>query len=115
MSPDETIKKLDRITTLLVANLAVMAIGTVALVAGLLPMLGRLADTTERVEKRLQSFADEVQPVVSAGAGKAIESIRKMDSDRLSKTATDRSDELLDSASERAKRYFDRDKKQDAE
>jgi hypothetical protein len=107
----ETSKKLDRITYLLAANLFVMTVGAGGLMAGLLPKLERVAHTTERVEQRFQSFADEVQPVVSAGAGKAIESIKKIDADRLSKAVTDRSDELIDAASEKAKRYLSRDKK----
>lgn len=115
MNHPETSKKLDRITYLLVANLLVMSIGAAGLVVGLLPKLERVTHTTERVEQRFQSFADDVQPVVSAGAGKAIESIRKIDADRLSKTATDRSDELLEAASERAKRYLGRDKKNEPE
>ena len=113
MNDSETAKKLDRIASLLVANLLVIAIGAGGLIAGLLPKLGRVADTTERVEQRFQAFADEVQPVVSAGAGKAIESIKKIDADRLSKTATERSDELLGAASDRAKRYLSRDKREE--
>jgi ABC-type tungstate transport system permease subunit len=108
----ETSKKLDRITYLLAANLLVMAIGAGGLVIGLLPKLERVTHTTERVEQRFQAFADEVQPVVSAGAGKAIESIKKIDADLLSKTATERSDELIRAASEKAKRYLNRDKKE---
>ena len=64
--------------------------------------------TTERVEARFQSFADEVQPVVTAGAGKAIESIQKMDADRLSETATEKADTLIEAAAESAKRYLER-------
>lgn len=112
MDNPETTRKLDRIVYLLIANLLVMAIGAGGLVVGLLAKLERVALTTERVERRFQSFADEVQPVVSAGAGKAIESIRKIDADRLSKTATERSDELIDAASERAKRFLDSDRKE---
>ncbi len=115
MDSPETNKKLDRISYLLAANLLVMAIGAGGLVVGLLPKLERVAQTTERVEQRFQSFADEVQPVVSAGAGKAIESIKKIDADRLSKTATERSDELIEAASEKAKRFLDRDKKEESE
>ena len=107
----ETSKKLDRIADLLVANLIVIAISAGCLVIGLLTKLERVTRSTERVEQRFQSFADEVQPVVSSGAGKAIESINKIDSDRLSKAATDRTDELLRAASEKAKRYLERDKK----
>ena len=114
MDNPEITKKLDRIAYLLAANLLVMAIGAGGLVVGLLPKLERVADTTERVEQRFQSFADEVQPVVSAGASKAIESIKKIDADRLSQTATERSDELIGAASDRAKRYLGRDKKEDS-
>ena len=115
MDNPETTQKLDRIAYLLVANLIVMAIGAGGLVIGLLPKLERVAHTTERVEQRFQSFADEVQPVLSAGAGKAIESIQKIDADRLSKAATERSDELIGAAAERAKRYLGKDKTDDTE
>jgi hypothetical protein len=114
MDNPETTRKLDRIAYLLAANLLVMAIGAGGLVVGLLPKLERVAHTTERVEQRFQSFADEVQPVVSAGAGKAIESIKKIDADRLSKAATERSDELIGAAFDRTKRYLGRDKKEDS-
>lgn len=115
MNDPETTKKLDRIANLLIANLVVMAVAGGGLVLGLLPKLGRVADTTERVEQRFQEFADEVQPVVSAGAGKAIESIRKIDAERLSKSATEHSDEIIGEAAERAKRYLNRDKKDESE
>ncbi|MEK0451329.1 MAG: hypothetical protein RL088_3597 [Verrucomicrobiota bacterium] len=108
MENPETNKRLDRIAFLLVANLIVMAVGAGALVFGLLPKLNR-------VEQRFQSFADEVQPVVSAGAGKAIESIKKIDADQISKAATKRSSELIDAASERAKRFISGEKKQGSE
>jgi hypothetical protein len=114
MDNPETSKKLDRITYLLAANFLVMAIGAGGLVVGLLPKLERVTHTTERVEQRFQAFADEVQPVVSAGAGKAIESIKKIDADLLSKTATERSDELLRAAAEKAQRYLNRDKKEES-
>jgi len=81
-----------------------------AMVFGLLPKIERAVQTVERVEARFQSFADDVQPVVTAGAGKAIETIKKMDADRLSETATEKTNTLMDAAAERAKRFLDRDK-----
>jgi hypothetical protein len=114
MNNPEIIKKLDRIAYLLFANLIMIAIGAGGLVVGLLPKLERVVHTSERVEHRFQSFADEVQPIVSAGAGKAIETIMKIDAERLSKTATERSDELIGAASQRAKRFLDRNKKEEA-
>jgi hypothetical protein len=113
MENDEIHRKLDRISFLLTANLFVMAICGVGLVAGLLPKLGRLTEATERVEKRFQSFADDVQPVVSAGAGKVVDSIRQIDSERLSNTATESTDELIKAAGEKAKRYLEKKNKQD--
>lgn len=115
MDNPETSKKLDLIAYLLMANLFAMTIGAVGLLVGFLPKLERVVHTTERVEHRFQSFADEVQPVVSAGAEKAIESINKMDTDRLSQTATERSDELIRAASEKAKRFLNRDVKEPQE
>jgi archaellum component FlaC len=108
MDNPETTKKLDRIANLLVANLLVMLIGAAALIVGLLPKLERIsrsgervAKSTERVDQRFNSFADDVQPVVSAGADVAIDSINKI-----------KSDEIIDAASDKAKRLLgiDRDK-----
>lgn len=102
MDHPETTKKLDRIANLLIANLMVMLIGGAALIVGLLPKLERVAlstervaRSTERVDQRFQLFADEVQPVVSVGADVAIDSLNKI-----------KSDELIDSASDKAKRFL---------
>ncbi len=78
-----------------------MVAGCCEIVFGLPPKLVRAVQSTERVEARFQSFANEVQPVVSAGAGKTIEAIKKMDADRLSETATEKADSLMDAAAER--------------
>lgn len=111
MDHPENSKKLDRITNLLILNLIVMLIGAAALIVGLLPKLERVAKSTERVaqgtervDQRFQSFADDVQPVVSAGADVAIDSINKI-----------KSDELIDSATDQAKRFLGLDKKKKAE
>ncbi|KAA1257494.1 hypothetical protein LF1_53430 [Rubripirellula obstinata] len=101
------VKKLVWLST---AILTVMAVLLIALVALLIPKLERAVSTTERVEARFQSFADEVQPVVGAGAGKAVEAITQMDAKRLSEAATDSSDETIRAIGERAKRFLDRDK-----
>lgn len=113
MDHPETSKKLDRIANLLIANLIFMAIAAAAFIVGLLPKLERIsrsservAQSTERVDQRFQSFADEVQPVVSAGADIAKESIDKIDTERLSK----KSDELIDAATDRAKHFLGLDK-----
>ena len=111
MNDSTTNKDLLGIKRILLANLVIMVGGVVGLVFGLLPKLERTTQVAEKLEARFQDFADEVQPVVNAGAGKAVESIKKMDADRLSKTATDKTDDLIDAASERAKRYFEKDKK----
>src|SRR5262245_27199662 len=92
--------KLKWIIWLLSANVAVMTVACLALVFGLLPKVERSLQTLTRVEGRFHAFADEVQPVVTASAGKAVETIRKIDADRLSKTATERSDELIDTAAD---------------
>lgn len=110
-NPDVS-KKMTWMVYLLTANLLVMAAITGAMWFGLLPKIERAVKTTERVEARFQSFADEVQPVVTAGAGKAIETIKKMDAERLSDTATEKADALLDAAAERTKRFLERDMNQ---
>jgi hypothetical protein len=112
MNDTDLSKKLTWMIVLLAANLLVTVAAVCAIALGLLPKLERAVQTTERVEARFQSFADEVQPVVTAGAGKAIETIEKMDADRLSETATEKTDTLIDAASERAKRFLERDKNQ---
>lgn len=106
----ELIAGVRRLTWLAAANLVVMAVLLVALVALLIPKLERAVSTTERVEARFQSFADDVQPVVGAGAGKAVEAIKQMDAKRLSETATESSDETIRALGERLQRYLDRDK-----
>lgn len=111
MDHPELSKKLTWIIGLLAANLLVMIAVAGALLFGLLPKIERAVQATERVEDRFQSFADEVQPVVTAGAGKALETIEKIDADRLSKTATEKTDQLIDSAAEKARRFLERDKK----
>ena len=113
MTDTESARKLTWVIWLLVANLVVMAIAAGATVFGLLPKIERAIETTERVEARFQAFADEVQPVLTAGAGKAIETIKKMDSGKLSETATEKTDSIMDAAAERAKRFLDRDKGDD--
>jgi hypothetical protein len=113
MNDSDLSKKLTWMIALLAANLLVTVAVACAMVFGLLPKIERAVQTTERVEARFQSFADEVQPVVTAGAGKAIETIKKMDADRLSDTATEKTDTLIDAAAERAKRFLERDKNQD--
>lgn len=110
MDNSESLKKLTWIAYLLMANLFVMFALAGALLFGLLPKIERAVQTTERVELRFQAFADEVQPVVTAGAGKAIETIRKMDTDQLSEKATEKTNALIDAATERAKRFLDSDK-----
>ena len=109
----ELSRKLDRISLLLTLNLAAFVLTALLVVGGLLPILLKVSRTTVRVEQRFQDFADEVQPVVSAGAGKAIETITGIDAGRLSDTATESSDQLIRSAGERAKRYLERKKNSD--
>jgi hypothetical protein len=113
MNESDLSKKLTWVVVVLTANLIVTVAVACAMVFALLPKIERAVQTTERVEARFQSFADEVQPVVTAGAGKAIETIKNMDADRLSETATEKTDTLIDAAAERAKRFLDRDKAQD--
>jgi len=110
MTDTESARKLNWVIWLLAANLIVMAVAAAAMVFGLLPKIERAIETTERVEARFQAFADEVQPVLSTGAGKAIETISKMDAKKLSETATEQTDSLMEAATERAKRFLDRDK-----
>ena len=102
---------------MLVANVAVMTACAAALAFGLLPKVERAVQAAERAEARFQraeerfsGFADEVQPVLVAGAGKAIDTIEKMDVRELSETATERAGTLIDAAADRARRFLDKDK-----
>lgn len=110
VSSSDVSQKLTWMVWLLGANLVVVMIAAAAIVVSLLPKVERAVQTAERVEGRFQSFADEVQPVLTASAGKAIETIRGMDAERLSETATKKADSLMDTAAERAKRFLERDK-----
>ncbi|MEL6898739.1 MAG: hypothetical protein AAFP90_21790 [Planctomycetota bacterium] len=51
--------------------------------------------------------------MLTAGADKAVEAISKMDADKLSETATEKTDSLTNATAERAKRFLDRDKAED--
>ncbi len=107
MNEKATSRKLNLIAWLLVLNMLVMSLGAIVLVVGLLPKLERIAVSSERVEQRFQSFADDVQPVVSAGSSKAIDAIDRIDVDRLTDTANEQSDELLKKLSEKAMRMLE--------
>lgn len=95
-----------RLVWLAIANLIVMVVLTAALVFLMIPRLERAVATTERVEARFQSFADDLQPVLAAGAGKSIEAIQKMDADQLAETATESSDATIRELGQRAKRFL---------
>jgi len=107
---DSSEKHLIAIKRLLVTNLLVMAVLAAGLILGLLPKLERTTQVVEKMEGRFQEFADEIQPVVESGAGKAIETIKGMDAERLSETATEKTDGLIDSAAQRARRFLEKDK-----
>ncbi|QDU58522.1 6TM ABC transporter family protein [Aeoliella mucimassa] len=110
MDQPEVVKKLSIMVWLLAANMIAVVVLGAGLVFGLLPKIERAVQSVERVESRFGNFADKVQPVVTAGAGKAIETIKKVDSDKLSETATEKTDQVIEAAAERAKRLFNRDK-----
>lgn len=109
MNNEATSQILSWVVRLLAANLFAMVAATCTMLFGLLPKIERGIQTTERVEARFQEFADEVQPVVGVTADKAIETVKKMDADQLSRTATDKTDALLETAAERTKRFLNRD------
>jgi hypothetical protein len=94
-----------------VQTVVIIALGCV-LVFSLLPKAERGVQVAERIEARFQAFADEVQPVVSAGAGKAIEAVRKMDADKLGATATEAVDTTIGAAKDRVKKFIDGKKKE---
>ena len=105
-----TQKQVTLIIYLLAGNLVALVIGSAALVLGLLPKLERVTQSTERVEARFHSFADTVEPVLTAGVGKSIEAIKSIDSKKLSETATKAADGVIDAAGQKVKRFLDNDK-----
>ncbi len=111
MSEANTSQKLNYVIYLLGGNLLIMIIGTGAILFGLIPKIERAISATERVEARFQDFANEVQPVLTASADKAIETIKKIDAEKLSQSATNKTDTILEAAAEKAKRYLEKDKK----
>ena len=102
-------KYLRRLVWLGVINLTAVVLLGAAVLVGLLPKLERMVAASERVEARFQAFADEVQPVIGAGASKAVETLGKIDAEKLSETATESSDAAIRAAGERAKRWLDRE------
>jgi hypothetical protein len=102
-------RRLNHIVWLLAANLALTSVFLAVLALGFLPKAQRALDATERVEARFQSFADDVQPVLKAGSGKAVEAIEGMDSVGLSEKAN----EVVDAAADRAKRALEKDKERE--
>ena len=108
MNDNEIIKKMEQLAFLVKMLIICFIVGILAIVGGLLPLILKVSNTTERVEQRFQDFADVVQPVVAAGAGKAVETISQMDAERLSNTATESSDEVIRAAGERTKRFLER-------
>lgn len=100
--------RLNWIVRLLAANLIVLIILGVGLIFALLPKVERAVQVSERVEGRFQEFADKVQPVLESGAGKAVETIRKMDADRMSETATESTNSVMEAAAEKAKKLLKR-------
>lgn len=107
MPEHEMNSKLTTLIWLQAATLVAMLVGAAVMAFGLLPKIERVVEVTERVETRFQHFADEVQPVMAAGAGKAIDAIEKMDAGRLSETATEKTDDLIEAAAARAKRLLE--------
>jgi len=111
MNEPQLSQKLTWITYLLAANLLAMVGCGCGLIFGLLPKVERAVKSTERVEARLQSFADEVQPVLTVGARTAAETIKNIDAKGIGETATQTGKTLIDAASERAKRYLEGEQK----
>lgn len=96
-------------------NLIVMIGLAGILLLALLPKLERAVATSERVEARFQDLADELQPVLNASTEKSIEAIQKMDADQLAETATQSSDEAIRELGESAKRFLNRDKRENGQ
>ena len=98
------------IGVVVIQTVAILILGAV-LILGLLPKAERGVQVAERTEARFQAFADEVQPVFKAGAGKAVEALRSMDAGEIGTKATQGVNKTLDAAAERVKRALEKDKK----
>jgi len=87
---------------------AIAALFVVIGVAGIAPKINSVLQKVENIEDRFQEFADEVQPVVAAGAGKAIETIKKVDAQQLSETTTEKTDEIIEEAGSKIKNWINK-------
>lgn len=110
MNGSDVSSQMTWVIRLLTLNLVALIIGAGTLIFGFLPKIERAIQATERVESRFQDFADNVEPVLTAGAGKAIQTIQGMNAEQLSETATENVDSLLDAATEHAKRFLEKNK-----
>lgn len=99
-------QRLNQIVWLLAANLVVTLAFVAIVLVGVMPKIDRAVGVTERVEARFQSFADDVQPVIKSGAGKTVDAIEGMDTKGMS----ERANEVIDAAADRAKRALEKDK-----
>lgn len=112
---DETQKNLltqMKILTTTVVVQAVALVTTLGFVAiSILPKVERVTSTAERLEARFHSFADKVEPVVDTGAAKAVESLKRIDSEVVGEKLTEGVSETVDATKQRMKRILDGDKK----
>lgn len=106
-------KALIALVVLGVLQLVVIVILGAVLIGTAMPKLERGVQVAERVEGRFNGFADKVEPVITAGAGKAIDAIKGMDAGKISGAATEGVTETLEAGKERAKRFFNKDKKEE--
>jgi outer membrane murein-binding lipoprotein Lpp len=77
------------LTTTVVVQAVVLVAAVVVVAISVLPKVERVTSTAERLEARFQSFANKVEPVVETGAAKAVELIRKIDSELVGEKLTE--------------------------
>jgi len=72
------------------------------------PKVERAVQVTERLEARVQELTDEIQPVLVAGALKAVESITEIDASQIGQRATQETEGVVGAAADRLREAIDR-------
>ncbi|MEM9478170.1 MAG: hypothetical protein AAGA58_00765 [Verrucomicrobiota bacterium] len=102
-------KRQRQVIGLLTANLITIVVGAAIISILFLMESRKIRASVERIETRFHTIADDVQPVVSTGAGKVVEGMENLDVEGISKTLSDKSNALLEAASDKAIDFLKKD------
>ena len=100
---EKNTKLLSQIRWLLVGNFAIMALVGLGLLAGIRPLLKKSGEAVGQVT----AIAKKAEPLVDSLAGKGIQAVKGLNARRL----TNQGHDVIDSAVDKAKRFFGKDKK----